>query len=123
RKQATRAQQRRIAERTAKHAAANQTAFVAALTQALDLKRKGWDQSPVSTARIYAELRPLIMNEDWCLASPSSFSGSHHRELWAHNKPYSYLGGQGGGGMGYGAGACGGAALAARRRNRFVINV
>ena len=123
RKQATKAQQRRIAERTAKNAAANQTAFVAALTQALDVKRKGWDQSPVSTARIYAELWPLIMNEDWCLASPSSFSGSHHRELWAHNKPYSYLGGQGGGGMGYGAGACTGAGLAARARNRIVINV
>mgnify|MGYP003693928023 CR=1 FL=1 len=35
----------------------------------------GWDASPVSTARIYAELWPLIMHEDWCLSSPSSFSG------------------------------------------------
>jgi len=43
------------------------------------------------------------MNEDWCLSSPSSFSGGHHARLWDHNKPYSYLGGQDAGGMGYGA--------------------
>ncbi|HTL92483.1 MAG TPA: thiamine pyrophosphate-dependent enzyme [Steroidobacteraceae bacterium] len=119
----TPARQRTIAARTAKHAAANREATLTALRKAVDAKRIGWDASPVSTARIYAELWPLIMNEDWCLASPSAFSGSHHRELWAHNRPYSYLGQQGAGGMGYGAGACGGAALAARRRNRFVINV
>ena len=120
---ATPARLRVIAERGAKHAAANQGAYVAALEKALDQKRKGWDASPVSTARLYAELWPLIMNEDWCLASPSNFSGGHHRELWVHDKPYSYLGGQGAGGMGYGLGACGGAALAARGRNRIVINI
>ena len=119
----TPAQRRTIETRSAKHAQANQQAFVAALDRALEVKRKGWDASPVSTARIYAELWPLLMNEDWCLASPSNFSGSHHRELWAHDKPYSYLGTQGAGGMGYGAGACGGAALAARERGRIVINV
>ncbi|MDT8397693.1 MAG: thiamine pyrophosphate-binding protein [Pseudomonadales bacterium] len=112
-----------IEQRKARHAAANQQAYVAALRQAIDVKRKGWNQSPVSTARIYAELWPLIMNEDWCLASPSNFSGGHHRQLWEHNKPYSYLGGQGAGGMGYGAGACTGAGLAARERGRIVINV
>ncbi len=120
---ATPAQVRTVADRKTKHAAANQAATVAALTRALDVKRKGWDATPVSTARIYAELWPLIENEDWCLASPSNFSGGHHRDLWTHDKPYSYLGGQGAGGMGYGLGACGGAALAARGRNRIVINV
>ena len=40
-----------------------------------------------------------------------------------HDRPYSYLGPQGAGGMGYGAGACAGAALAARSRRRFVINI
>lgn len=120
---ATDAQRRTIQERARRHGAANQEAYMALLTAALEEKRKGWDLSPVSTARIYAELWPLIQDEDWCLASPSNFSGGHHRELWAHNKPYSYLGGQGAGGMGYGAGACGGAGLAARDRNRIVVNV
>jgi acetolactate synthase-1/2/3 large subunit len=119
----TPAQRRLAADRTQRHALANQAAYIAALHKALDTKRKGWDASPVSTARIYAELWPLIADEDWCLASPSSFSGAHHRELWAHNRPYSYLGTQGAGGMGYGAGASGGAALAARDRGRVAINV
>jgi thiamine pyrophosphate-dependent acetolactate synthase large subunit-like protein len=119
----TRARRRTIEERSARHEAANRDAYIQAVTLAVEDKRVGWDASPVSTARIYAELWPLIMNDDWCLASPSNFSGGHHRELWEHNKPYSYLGGQGAAGMGYGAGACGGAALAAKERGRYVVNV
>src|SRR5262249_2690284 len=54
---------RLVADRTAKHAAANQTARVTAIQQAVLGKRAGWDGSPISTARIYSELWPLIMNE------------------------------------------------------------
>ena len=115
--------ERVIEERTVRHATTNREARIQAVTQAVQAARIGWDATPVSTARIYAELWPLIMNEDWCLASPSNFSGGHHARLWVHNKPYSYLGGQGAGGMGYGAGASGGAALAAKHRGRIVINV
>jgi len=110
-------------ERRDRHGPANLTAHVQAVRQAVDDKRIGWDASPVSTARIYSELWPLIRDEDWCLASPSAFSGSHHRDLWDHNKPYSYLGGQGAAGIGYGLGASTGAALAAKERGRIVINV
>jgi len=112
-----------IQSRIAKHTEANQQARIKEITQAVQAKRAGWDGSPVCTARIYAELWPLIMNEDWCLASPSGFSGGHNAQLWDHNKPYSYLGGQGAGGMGYGAPACVGAALAAKSRGRIVVNV
>jgi len=113
----------RIQDRTAKHAQANHEARVTALAQAIESKRAGWNGTPICTARIYAELWPLIMNEDWCLSSPSGFSGGHNAQLWEHNKPYSYLGGQGAGGMGYGAPASVGAALAAKARNRIVINI
>jgi acetolactate synthase I/II/III large subunit len=122
-RQLTAEQKARIQDRSAKHAQANHDAHVAALEQAVDRARAGWNGSPVSTARIYAELWPLIMNEDWCLASPSNFSGGHNVQLWEHNKPYSYLGGQGAGGMGYGAPASVGAGLAAKARNRIVVNV
>lgn len=115
--------QRLIQERTAKHAAANSAARIDALKRALEQRRAGWDASPISTARIYAELWPLIVNEDWILSSPSNFSGAHNAQLWDHNKPYSYLGGQGAGGMGYGAPASVGAALAAKSRGRIVVNV
>jgi len=123
RRQMTPDRQRVVVERSAKHAAANQQARVEALRQALEQRRAGWDASPISTARVYAELWPLIANEDWILASPSNFSGAHNAQLWDHNKPYSYLGGQGAAGMGYGAPACVGAALAARSRNQIVVNV
>jgi thiamine pyrophosphate-dependent acetolactate synthase large subunit-like protein len=115
--------QRLIQERSAKHATANQTARIEALERALEQRRAGWDASPISTARVYAELWPLIVDEDWILSSPSNFSGAHTAQLWDHNKPYSYLGGQGAGGMGYGAPASVGAALAAKSRKQIVINV
>jgi len=123
RRQMTPERQRAIQERAGKHAAANRQARMEELRRALEQKRAGWDASPVSTARIYAELWPLIANEDWILASPSGFSGGHNAQLWDHNRPYSYLGGQGAGGMGYGAPASVGAALAAKSRGRIVINV
>jgi acetolactate synthase I/II/III large subunit len=122
-RQMTADQKTRIQARIAKHAIANHDARVTAITQAVETKRAGWNGTPITTARIYAELWPLIMNEDWCLSSPSNFSGGHHAQLWDHNKPYSYLGGQGAGGMGYGAPASVGAALAAKARNRIVVNI
>jgi thiamine pyrophosphate-dependent acetolactate synthase large subunit-like protein len=93
------------------------------VAKAFAAKKSGWDQSPVSLFRIYAELWPLLENEDWCIASPTAFSGGHHATLWAHDRPYSYLGPQPAGGIGYGAGACGGAGLAARGKGRFVVNI
>jgi len=122
-RQITADKRRAIQDRIAKHTEANQKARIEAITQAVEAKRAGWDASPVSTARIYSELWPLIMNEDWCLSSPTGFSGGHNAQLWDHNKPYSYLGGQGAGGMGYGAPASVGAALAAKSRGRMVINI
>jgi len=122
-RQLTADQKARIQERAARHATANHDAHVAGIEQAVQRAKAGWNGVPISTARIYAELWPLIMHEDWCLASPSNFSGGHNVQLWDHNKPYSYLGGQGAGGMGYGAPASVGAALSAKAHNRFVVNV
>jgi acetolactate synthase I/II/III large subunit len=122
-RQMTADRQRVVQERSVKHAAANQAARIEALKNALEQRRAGWDASPISTARIYAELWPLIVDEDWILASPTNFSGAHNAQLWDHNKPYSYLGGQGAAGMGYGAPASVGAALAARTRKQIVVNV
>jgi thiamine pyrophosphate-dependent acetolactate synthase large subunit-like protein len=123
RKQMSPDKQRLIQERSAKHAEANRQARLQELERVFEQTRAGWDASPISTARVYAELWPAIMNEDWILASPSNFSGGHNAQLWDHNKPYSYLGGQGAGGMGYGAPACTGAALAAKSRGQIVVNV
>lgn len=102
-----------------RHAEAN----LHARQQMIEQARFGWDSSPISTARVTAELWPLIENEDWSLVSPASFFSSWPLRLWDMNKTYSYLGGQGGGGMGYGAPAAVGAALALRKHGRIPINI
>lgn len=102
-----------------KHADTNRQAR----EQTIELARYGWESSPISTARISAELWPLIKNEDWSLVSPVSFFSNWPLRLWDMNKTYSYLGGQGGGGVGYGAPAAVGAALALRKHGRLAINI
>ena len=112
-----------IARRTATSASANHETRLTSLRTAVEEKRQGWNASPVSLARIYAELWPLIKDLDWCLSSPSMFSGGHHVDLWDHNKPYSYLSGYSAAALGYCIGASTGAALAARERGRIVIDI
>lgn len=112
-----------IGVRASRHAKANYTSRVGSLETALEEKKKGWDASPVSLARLYAELWPQIRDLDWCLASPSNFSSRHHVDLWDHDKPYSYLGVYPASALGYCIGASTGAALAAKKRKRIVINI
>ena len=111
------------AEKIRLHTSANIRKHEKDLKQTLNKKRKGWDSSPVSLGRLYAELWPLIKDLDWCLSSPTVFSSRHHVGMWEHNKPYSYLGMHGAGGIGYCIGASAGAGLAAKTRNRIVINI
>jgi len=111
------------AGRGERHRVANREARRQELQAALAARRTGWNGSPVSLARLYAELWPLIMDEDWCLSSPTVFSSRHHQVLWDHDRPWSHLGMHGAGGIGYCIGASAGAALAARSRNRVVINI
>ena len=114
---------KQVATRSRKHATQNHQAWVSDLEKALEARRHGWHGSPISLARLYVELWAYIRDEDWCLASPTQFSGGHNRVLWDHNKPYSHLGMQGAGGIGYCIGASVGAALAAKCRGRIVINI
>ena len=91
--------------------------------QRIDEAAAGWDASPVSLARLCAELWPLIEHEDWSLTSPQGFISNWPNILWNMDKTYRTVGGQGGGGMGYGAPASVGAALANRKHGRLSINI
>jgi len=83
-----------------------------------------WDASPVSTARLCAELWAQIKREDWSLVSSYySDGGGWPRRLWDFNKPYHWLGDAGGGGIGYGAPASVGAALANKRHGRLSVAI
>jgi thiamine pyrophosphate-dependent acetolactate synthase large subunit-like protein len=70
-----------------------------------------------------AELWPLIKNEDWSLVSPQGFISNWPNRLWNMDKVYRHTGGRGGEGMGYGAPAAVGAALANRKYGRLSINI
>jgi acetolactate synthase-1/2/3 large subunit len=91
--------------------------------QAIEDARYGWDSSPISLARLAAELWPLIKDEDWSLVGWQGFIGGWPGRLWNMNKHYHYIGGQGGGGIGYNAPAAVGAALANRKYGRLSINI
>ncbi|MBV9742156.1 MAG: twin-arginine translocation signal domain-containing protein [Acidobacteriia bacterium] len=110
---------RAMDERGKKLAEAHKLVF----NQGVEAASYGWDASPVSLGRIAAELWPLVKNEDWSFVSPQGFFGGWPNRLWKMEKIYHYIGGQGAGGMGYGAPASVGAALANRKYGRLSINV
>jgi acetolactate synthase I/II/III large subunit len=82
----------------------------------------GWDDSPISTARLYMELYEQIKNEDWSLVSPSGMQGSWSQQLWTADRHYQYIGGWGAAGIGYIAPATLGAALANQKYGRLSVS-
>ncbi len=82
-----------------------------------------WDASPISTARISAELWAVIKDLDWALVSRDVRLSNWPHRIWNFDKPYQYIGDSGGAGQGYGMGAAIGAALAHRDHGRFVVNL
>ena len=79
----------------------------------------GWNLSPISTARMAMETWNAIKDEPWSLAVSDRISWA--RRLWPTTEHYQMLGGSGGQGVGYGAPAAVGAALANRDRGRFTV--
>jgi thiamine pyrophosphate-dependent acetolactate synthase large subunit-like protein len=82
-----------------------------------------WDASPISTARLSAELWAQIKDADWALVSPVDFVSRWPLRLWDFARPYQFLGSSGGAGVGYGAPAAAGAALANRKRGRLSVAI
>ena len=84
-----------------------------------------WDASPVSVARLCAEVWAQIKNDDWSLVSSyySNDQTNWPRRLWNFDKPYQWLGHAGGGGIGYGAPASVGAALANKKHGRLSVAI
>jgi len=83
----------------------------------------GWNASPISTARVSAELWAQIKDEDWSLVNDVVFFGRWPLRLWDMNKHYQYIGGRGGEGMGYGMPGTVGAALANKKYGRLTVNI
>ncbi|MGA2714363.1 MAG: thiamine pyrophosphate-dependent enzyme [Bryobacteraceae bacterium] len=84
----------------------------------------GWNSSPISTARLSAEIWGQIRNEDWSLVSNVNlFLSAWPTRLWDFDKHYQYIGAQGAAGIGYGAPAAVGAALANKKHGRLSVNI
>jgi acetolactate synthase I/II/III large subunit len=121
-KRLTTADRRRVYEERGIHLAqASRAAAEASRTAA----SYAWDASPVSTGRLSAEIWAQIKNEDWSLVSSyySSDQTNWPRRLWNFDKSYQWLGHAGGGGIGYGAPASVGGALANRKYGRLSVAI
>lgn len=82
----------------------------------------GWDASPITTARMCAELYAQIKNDDWSLVGNGIFLTWPLR-LWNFDKSYRWNGMSGGAGIGYNAPASAGAALANKRHGRLSVAI
>ena len=82
-----------------------------------------WDASPISTARLAAEIWAQIKDKDWSMVSQARSPNGWAQKLWKIDKPYQLTGGSGGAGVGYNSPAAVGAALANRKYGRLSINI
>jgi acetolactate synthase I/II/III large subunit len=108
-----------LAERGKKLAESHASALVRSRAEA----GYGWDASPISTARLTMELWAGVKDEDWSLVAESGIMSDWTARLWNFDKHYQSLGGSGGAGVGYGAPAAVGAALANRKHGRFSVTI
>jgi acetolactate synthase-1/2/3 large subunit len=119
RRQLTADRKRTFQDRGAKLAEARQQS----LQRARDAAAYAWDASPISTARLSAELWAHIKDEDWSLVSNVTMVNRWPLRLWSFDKYYQFIGGSGGYGIGYGAPAAIGAALANCKHGRLSVNI
>jgi acetolactate synthase-1/2/3 large subunit len=81
----------------------------------------GWDASPITTARMCAEVYAQIKDEDWSMVGTSIRLSWPHR-LWNFDKPHRWNGVSGGAGVGYNLPASLGAALANKQHGRLTVS-
>ena len=88
-------------------------------SRARDAAAVGWDTSPVTTARLTAELWGAIKGEPWSLVVSDRVTWA--RRLWPMTEYHQALGGSGGQGVGYAAPAAVGAALANKAKGLISV--
>lgn len=98
-------------------------AFHSARAAAAEEAARSWQLTPVSTARMCMELWEQIKDFDWGLVSSSGFVSQWPQRLWDMTEHHQYIGAEGGYGVGYGAPAAAGAALAHRDAGRLPVAI
>src|SRR6478752_2644600 len=106
-----------------KRGEAAKKAFAEARERTKQAAALAWDASPISTARLVMETFAQIKGLDWSLVASSGNVSNWPNRLWPMEKHYHWLGASGGYGVGYGAPASVGAALANRDLGRFSVSI
>jgi thiamine pyrophosphate-dependent acetolactate synthase large subunit-like protein len=83
--------------------------------------KKRWDERPIAPPRLAYEVWEAIKKESWLLVAGGFRSWP--QRLWEWDKPGLYLGGYGGGGLGYAPGASVGASLIHRGKGTICVNL
>jgi thiamine pyrophosphate-dependent acetolactate synthase large subunit-like protein len=100
-----------------------QAAFDRMRAQARTDAARGWDASPISTARLCQELWAQIRGENWALVSTTQFLSRWPQRLWDMTEHHHYIGSDGGYGVGSGAPNAIGAAIAHQQAGRIAVNI
>jgi len=82
-----------------------------------------WDASPISTARLAAEVWEQIKGEEWTLGTETHHMNWWPYRLWNMEKHHHTIGTSGAGGVGYNAPGATGAALANKTRGRITVHM
>jgi thiamine pyrophosphate-dependent acetolactate synthase large subunit-like protein len=99
--------------------AAMRKAYAAARARTRQEAMLGWDASPISIARMTAELWPHIKDLDWSMTNSSSGAQGWPLRYFTMDKYHRFLGRSGAAGQGYGPGASVGAANGNKSLGRF----
>src|SRR5439155_22409325 len=83
----------------------------------------GWDASPISTARLAAEVANAVKDLDWSLVTSTGNTSGWPMRFFKMEKHYQWLGSSGGSGLGYGLPASVGAAQANKQFGRFSVSI
>ncbi|NQV56030.1 MAG: thiamine pyrophosphate-binding protein [Rhodospirillales bacterium] len=86
-----------------------------------DRWRENWDSSPIATGRMVYELYHAVKDKPWTMTLRNN--RSFPEGAWEFAGAGDYLGGDGGGGVGYGPGGMVGASLALREQGRFPVGI
>lgn len=98
-----------------------QQAFDRMRANAKEAAARAWDATPISTARLSAEVWNAIRHEPWALVSPTGAISQWPQRLWDFKK--TFIGAGGGYGVGYAAPAAVGAAIAHRDAGRIAVSI
>jgi acetolactate synthase-1/2/3 large subunit len=85
-----------------------------------ELQRR-WEERPIYPGRMVAELHAALAEVDWLLLLRNTHTWPEG--VWKFHGSGQYLGGSGGGGIGYGPGGAIGGALAARDRGQLGVGI